>query len=109
MVRKESKGHGTNHISKGRSSPASEVVIVEDVVTTGGSSLQAIERARGVRAEGRRVLAIIDRMEGGGAGIRRPRLSVRQPAEHRGFRHPAAKIATSGRQACPRTQKPRRS
>jgi orotate phosphoribosyltransferase len=65
MVRKESKGHGTNQFIEGPVRPGMSAVIVEDVVTTGGSSLKAIERveAFGMKVVG--VLAIIDRMEGG--------------------------------------------
>jgi orotate phosphoribosyltransferase len=65
MVRKESKGHGTNQFVEGPVKPGQTAVIVEDVVTTGGSSLKAIERveAFGMKVVG--VLAIIDRMEGG--------------------------------------------
>ena len=65
MVRKEAKGHGTNQYIEGPVKPGDTAVIVEDVVTTGGSSLQAIERAEafGLKIVG--VLAIIDRMEGG--------------------------------------------
>lgn len=65
MVRKEAKGHGTNQYVEGPVQPGMSAVIVEDVVTTGGSSLKAIERveAFGMKVVG--VLAIIDRMEGG--------------------------------------------
>ena len=65
LVRKESKGHGTNKFVEGPVKSGDKVVVVEDVVTTGGSSLLAIERleAEGIRVEG--VLAIVDRMEGG--------------------------------------------
>ena len=65
MVRKESKGHGTNQYIEGPVRPGLSAVIVEDVVTTGGSSLKAIERveAFGMKVVG--VLAIIDRIEGG--------------------------------------------
>ena len=65
MVRKQSKGHGTNQYIEGPVRPGDEVVIVEDVVTTGGSSLKAIDRAEEFGLEVTRVLAIIDRMEGG--------------------------------------------
>ncbi len=65
MVRKESKGHGTNQFIEGPVEPGDEVVIVEDVVTTGGSSLVAIERAEQFGLKVVRVVAIIDRMEGG--------------------------------------------
>jgi len=65
MVRKEAKGHGTNQFIEGPVKPGDTAVIVEDVVTTGGSSIKAIERAEafGLKIVG--VLAIIDRMEGG--------------------------------------------
>ncbi len=65
MVRKESKGHGTNQYIEGPVTPGQTVVIVEDVVTTGGSSLKAIERAEGFGLKVVGVMAIIDRMEGG--------------------------------------------
>lgn len=51
--------------SKVRSTQASDLVIVEDVVTTGGSSLKAIEHCEAVGLKVKRVLAIIDRLEGG--------------------------------------------
>ncbi|MDO5582229.1 MAG: orotate phosphoribosyltransferase [Planctomycetia bacterium] len=65
MVRKESKGHGTNQFIEGPIHARDHVVVVEDVVTTGGSSLLAIDRleSAGIIVDG--VIAIIDRMEGG--------------------------------------------
>jgi orotate phosphoribosyltransferase len=65
MVRKESKGHGTNQYIEGPVKPGDQVVVVEDVVTTGGSSLKAIERIEDFGMTVRAVVAIIDRMEGG--------------------------------------------
>ena len=65
MVRKEAKGHGTNQYIEGPVQPGQIAVIVEDVVTTGGSSLAAIQRAEGFGLKIAGVLAIIDRMEGG--------------------------------------------
>ncbi len=65
MVRKEAKGHGTNQYIEGPVKSGQTAVIVEDVVTTGGSSLKAIERAEGFGLKVVGVLAIIDRMEGG--------------------------------------------
>lgn len=69
MIRKESKGHGTNRYVEGPVQPGDTVAIVEDVVTTGGSSLLAIDRAVefGLKVVG--VAAIIDRMEGGAAAF----------------------------------------
>lgn len=66
IIRKEPKGHGTGQWLEGRKNlpPRSRVVILEDVTTTGGSSLKAVERAK---EEGLVVLGIItlvDREEG---------------------------------------------
>lgn len=71
MVRKEPKGHGTNRYIEGPVQPGDEVAIVEDVVTTGGSSLAAIERAEAFGLKVTSVLAIIDRMEGGAEAFRK--------------------------------------
>ncbi|HUT91592.1 MAG TPA: orotate phosphoribosyltransferase [Thermoguttaceae bacterium] len=65
MVRRESKGHGTHQYIEGPVQPGDEVVIVEDVVTTGGSSLEAIQRAEQFGLKVICVIAIVDRMEGG--------------------------------------------
>jgi orotate phosphoribosyltransferase len=65
LVRKEPKGHGTQRYIEGPVQPGDTAVIVEDVVTTGGSSLLAIERAEEFGLKVIRVLAIIDRLEGG--------------------------------------------
>ncbi len=66
MVRKEAKQHGTGKLVEGPFREGESIVIVEDVVTTGGSSLLAIERCEAVGLKVSRVLAIIDRLEGGG-------------------------------------------
>lgn len=65
IVRKEAKGHGTQSLIEGALSTGERVVIVEDVVTTGGSSLQAIAAVKAVGCEVRKVIAIVDREEGG--------------------------------------------
>jgi orotate phosphoribosyltransferase len=64
MVRKEAKGHGTGQVVEGPVKPGDDVVIVEDVVTTGGSSLAAIERAEAFGLVVKRVVAIVDRLQG---------------------------------------------
>ena len=66
-VRKEPKGHGTGQWiegKKGLPSPA-QVVVVEDVVTTGGTTLKAIERCRSEGLHVLGVVALVDREEGG--------------------------------------------
>jgi orotate phosphoribosyltransferase len=67
IVRKEPKGHGTGQwIEQGsRLDAGSPVVIVEDVVTTGASTLRAIERAEGAGFRIAHVIALVDRLEGG--------------------------------------------
>jgi orotate phosphoribosyltransferase len=65
IVRKEAKGHGTGRDVEGPVQPGDSVIIVEDVVTTGGSSLAAIEKAEAFGLKVRGVMAIIDRLEGG--------------------------------------------
>ena len=71
IIRKEPKGHGTGQWLEGRKNlpSGSKVVIVEDVVTTGGSSMKAVRRAE---EEGLVVLGIVtlvDREEGGRESI----------------------------------------
>jgi orotate phosphoribosyltransferase len=69
MIRKEAKGHGTNRHVEGPVQPGDEVVIVEDVVTTGGSSLAAIDRAGEFGLKVTRVIGIIDRLQGGSQAL----------------------------------------
>jgi len=71
IVRKEPKGHGTGQWIEGRKTipDGSRVVVIEDVVTTGGSALKAIERCRAERLEPVRCLALVDRLEGGREAI----------------------------------------
>ncbi|MBC8414675.1 orotate phosphoribosyltransferase [bacterium] len=65
VVRKEPKQHGTMQWVEGNVSEGDSVLITEDVVTTGGSTIKAIERARksGLNVLG--VVVLIDRQEGG--------------------------------------------
>lgn len=65
LVRKEAKGHGTQRYVEGPVQPGAKVVIVEDVVTTGGSSIKAVERVEDFGCKVAAVLGIVDRMEGG--------------------------------------------
>ncbi|MGV2826868.1 orotate phosphoribosyltransferase [Myxosarcina sp. GI1(2024)] len=66
IVRKQAKGHGTQAYIEGCQLPeGAKVVVLEDVVTTGGSALTAVERlqAAGYRVE--RIIALVDREQGG--------------------------------------------
>ena len=63
IVRKEAKGHGTGRQVEGPVSAGDRVVILEDVITTGGSSLRAIEHAREFGLVVDRLITIVDRGE----------------------------------------------
>ena len=66
IVRKEAKGHGTGAWLEGPLPPKGSVItVLEDVVTTGGSSLKAVEKLRTQGYLVNQVLAIVDREEGG--------------------------------------------
>lgn len=64
-VRKEAKSHGTGKLVEGPLAASDRVVIVEDVITTGGSAARAIEAVRRFGATPVAVLAVVDREEGG--------------------------------------------
>lgn len=68
-VRKQAKQHGTGQRIEGPFRSGDRVVVVEDVITTGGSALAAIEVVREAGAEVVGVLAVVDREEGGRAAI----------------------------------------
>ena len=66
IVRKEAKGHGTNAWVEGPLPVVrSEITVLEDVVTTGGSSLKAVEKLRDMGYNVNRIISIVDREEGG--------------------------------------------
>jgi orotate phosphoribosyltransferase len=64
-VRKEPKGHGAQKWVEGFEQPGARVVIIEDVVTTGASTLKAIDGALHAGFQIVKVLALVDRQEGG--------------------------------------------
>ncbi len=76
IVRKRSKDHGTKALVEGPLAPGDRVVVIEDVVTTGGSALQAVKAVREMDCEVRKVIAIVDREEGGRENIKREGLQL---------------------------------
>lgn len=64
-VRKQSKDHGTGRRIEGGLADGATVVVTEDVVTTGGSALRAIEALEAAGATVLGVLAVVDREQGG--------------------------------------------
>ena len=70
IVRKEAKGHGTQAWIEGPLPPeGTRVTVLEDVITTGGSSIKAVEKLRDAGYVVDRVVAIVDRQEDGEADI----------------------------------------
>ena len=61
IVRKEAKGHGTGKQVEGPVTPGDRAVMLEDVITTGGSSLKAIQHAREFGLLVDRLITIVDR------------------------------------------------
>ena len=77
IVRKEAKGHGTGAWLEGPLPPKGSVItVLEDVVTTGGSSLKAVEQLRNQGYLVKQVLAIVDREEGGVEAITKADLEL---------------------------------
>lgn len=66
LVRKQEKGHGTGRRIEGFSKKMAKVVIVDDVCTTGASTIQAIEAARASGFEILGVICLVEREEAGG-------------------------------------------
>lgn len=69
VVRKEPKKHGTEQWLEGELKPASQVAVVDDVITTGGSTIKAIERIRAAGHTVEHALVLVDREEGGREAI----------------------------------------
>ena len=69
VVRKDVKEHGTRSAVEGDVCKGEKVVIIDDVITTGGSTITAIERAREAGLVVERVITLIDREEGGRENI----------------------------------------
>ncbi len=69
VVRKEAKGHGTGAYIEGIVSQGDNVVIIDDVITTGGSTIKAINRAKNAGFNILKAVVLVDREEGGREAI----------------------------------------
>lgn len=85
IVRKEAKEHGMGNAVEGHLKAGSRVAVVDDTCTTGGSLFQAIEAAEASGCTVVKVLAILDRCEGGGEELR-----------NRGYDFTSLLVANSG-------------
>lgn len=68
-VRKDSKDHGTGRLIEGTFRPGHSVVVVEDVITSGGSARRAVAAVEGAGGTVLGILAVVDREEGGRAAL----------------------------------------
>ena len=70
FVRKENKGHGTDQRIDGLLERGSKVILFEDVTTTGGSAMQAVNQARQLECTILKVISVVDRLEGAAENFR---------------------------------------
>ena len=75
-VRKEAKQHGTGKLIEGPYRAGDRVVVIEDVITTGGSAQRAIEALRAAGGVVLGVLAVVDREEGGREALEQGGIAV---------------------------------
>jgi orotate phosphoribosyltransferase len=71
IVRKEAKGYGTENRLEGAFEPGERVCLVEDVVTSGGAAVEAVEALRAAGLECGTALCVVDREEGGADALAR--------------------------------------
>jgi len=76
VVRKEAKDHGTAKKIDGNFRPNSNVVLIEDVTTRGGSVMQAVTAVRAQGATVKKVITIVDRLEGATAALKAEGIEV---------------------------------
>ncbi len=69
IVRKEKKGYGTGTQVDGTMKTGDRVIVVEDVATTGASSLAAVDALRAMKARCDKVIVVVDREEGAAANL----------------------------------------
>jgi orotate phosphoribosyltransferase len=77
IVRKEAKGYGTENRLEGAFEPGERVCLVEDVVTSGGAAVEAVEALRAVGLECGTALCVVDREEGGADALARQAVRLR--------------------------------
>jgi orotate phosphoribosyltransferase len=76
VVRKERKGHGTDKKIEGNFREGTTVVLFDDVTTKGGSVLQAVEAVRQRGSNVKKVITIVDRLEGAKENLRKEEIDL---------------------------------
>lgn len=74
LVRKEAKDYGTSRSLEGVLEPGDRVTVIEDVLTTGGAALDAVEKVRAAGGEVIGLVAVLDREEGADENLRQARV-----------------------------------
>jgi len=69
FVRKEAKGHGTNKLIDGQYADGGKTVLFEDVTTTGGSVMKAVNAVRERGGKIAKIVTLVDRLEGAKANL----------------------------------------
>ena len=77
IVRKQTKEYGTENRLEGVYEPGQRVVLIEDVVTSGGAALEAVEAVRSAGLECRHAVCVVDRGEGGVDALARQAVRLR--------------------------------
>jgi orotate phosphoribosyltransferase len=77
IVRKEAKGYGTDNRLEGVFEPGERVCLVEDVVTSGGAAVTAVEALRAAGLQCRTAVCVVDREEGGADKLARHGVRLR--------------------------------
>ena len=75
-VRKEEKDHGRNKLVEGVTRPGWKVLVIDDVITTGGSVLSAIEPIRSEGCDVDHAAVVIDRLEGGTTALKKTNVKL---------------------------------
>ena len=76
VVRKAQKDHGTEKKIDGNFKPNTTVILIEDVTTKGGSVMQAVDAVRARGCKVKKILTVVDRLEGAEANLRKEGLEL---------------------------------
>jgi len=76
VVRKEAKGHGTGKQIEGEIEKISEVIVLDDVITTAGSTLKAVQAFRSAGIAVNHAVCIVDREEGGSEALQSENITL---------------------------------
>src|SRR5215469_13705776 len=85
FIRKEAKGHGTDQRVDGLLENESRVILLEDVTTTGGSAMRAVDQVRRAQCMVIKVITIVDRLEGAEDNFRRSGIRFEALFDRRDF------------------------